>query len=60
MQKFSAPGSETLFHSISSIPLKNPEDVMGEEETGGLEKQAGAKGDRENGEGEDIKWAEEE
>ena len=47
MRKFSAADSET-----SSIQLKNPEGVRGEEEAGGVERQPGA---WDGGEGEDTK-----
>ena len=50
-KKFCAPGSKT-----SSIPLKKPERVRGEE-AGGVEEQPGARDGGEGEEGEDIKWA---
>ena len=53
VQQFSAPGSET-----ASIPLKNPERVRGEEETGGVENQPGARGGDEGAKEEDTKRVE--
>ena len=52
MKKFNSPGSKTY-----SIPLKNPERVMGGEEAGGTEGQPGARDGGEGAEEEDIKWA---
>ena len=49
IQQFSAPGSET-----TSIPLKNPEGVRGEE-SGGFEGQLVARGGSEGAEEEDTK-----
>ena len=52
MKQFSARGSKT-----SSIPLKNPEKVRGEE-AGGVEGHPGTRGGGEGAEGEGTKWAE--
>ena len=51
--KCCAPGSET-----ASIPLKNLEGVMGEEEAGDVERPPGVRGGGERVQEENAKWAE--